>query len=479
MRNVSELIARKVQELLPYILPFADAGTKELSLIRILRLSLFQIAVGMAIVLLYGTLNRVMVVELGVPAWFVALAAGLPMLFAPVRALIGHRSDYHHSAFGWRRVPYLWMGGFLQFAGFALMPYSILLLADGSDTTFRLLGQVAAAISFLMVGAGLHTIQTAGLALASDLAPAEKRPRVVALLYIMLLLGMGASALLFGHLLRDFSHEALVRVVHGVSFATIPLILIATWKQEAINMKRAIAEVPRPPFKESWRAFIQGGLALRLLIVLGLGTAGFSMQEILLEPYGAQILGLSVSQTTVLTAILAGGNLAAFSLAAYTLSHGASPYRLAGYGTIIGVAAFVLILFAALFDSPLIFRMGTAFVGFGAGLLGVGTLIAAMGLAARGQSGLALGAWGAVQATSQGVAIALGGGLRDLVTSLAQSGVLGAARMSPIIGYGFVYLLEIVLLIAAIVVLLPLFLHAKGDDQTQASGKFGLDQMPS
>ncbi|MEL7370425.1 MAG: MFS transporter, partial [Myxococcota bacterium] len=47
----------------PSLLPFADAGTKELPLGRLLRLSLFQVSVGMAVVLLNGTLNRVMIVE--------------------------------------------------------------------------------------------------------------------------------------------------------------------------------------------------------------------------------------------------------------------------------------------------------------------------------------------------------------------------------------------------------------------------------
>lgn len=76
----------------PRFLPFADAATRELPLSRLLRLSLFQVSVGMAIVLLNGTLNRVMVLELEVPAWLVSLMVSLPLLFAPLRALIGFRS---------------------------------------------------------------------------------------------------------------------------------------------------------------------------------------------------------------------------------------------------------------------------------------------------------------------------------------------------------------------------------------------------
>ncbi|MEQ8514862.1 MAG: PucC family protein, partial [Chromatocurvus sp.] len=103
-------------------MPFADAVTEELPLKRLLRLSLFQVSVGMAFVLLNGTLNRVLVLELGQAAWLVSLMVSLPLLFAPLRALIGFRSDHHRSALGWRRVPYIWLGTLAQFGGLAIMP---------------------------------------------------------------------------------------------------------------------------------------------------------------------------------------------------------------------------------------------------------------------------------------------------------------------------------------------------------------------
>ncbi|MEM7603764.1 MAG: PucC family protein, partial [Myxococcota bacterium] len=99
----------------PKALPFADAASAELPLGRLLRLSLFQVSTGLSLVLLNGTLNRVMIVELGIPVWLVSALVALPILFAPLRALIGHRSDNHRSVFGWRRVPYIWMGSLIQF----------------------------------------------------------------------------------------------------------------------------------------------------------------------------------------------------------------------------------------------------------------------------------------------------------------------------------------------------------------------------
>ena len=107
---------------------------------------------------------------------------------------------------------------------------------------------------------------------------------------------------------------------------------------------------------------------------MAVGTAGFSMQDILLEPYGGQILGLSVGQTTALTALLAAGGLTGFLLAAHVLGRGADPYRIAALGTLVGIVAFTAVIFAAPLDSPTLFRAGTVLIGLGGGLFSVGTL---------------------------------------------------------------------------------------------------------
>ena len=224
----------------PRFLPFADAATAELPLGRLLRLALFQVTVGMAVVLLTGTLNRVMIVELGLPSALVALMVALPLVFAPFRALLGFRSDFHRSALGWRRVPYIWMGTLIQFGGLAIMPFALIILS-GDTHGPGYLGPIAAALAFLLVGAGLHTTQTAGLALATDLAPEASRPRVVALLYVMLLLGMVGSSLVFGALLDEFSQIRLIKVVQGAAVATMVVNIIALWKQEARDPARTAA----------------------------------------------------------------------------------------------------------------------------------------------------------------------------------------------------------------------------------------------
>jgi BCD family chlorophyll transporter-like MFS transporter len=477
MKRLNEKLALGWTRLSSRYLPFADAATAELPLGRLLRLSLFQVSVGMATVLLIGTLNRVMIVELGVAASLVSLMVALPLIFAPFRALVGFRSDTHRSVLGWKRVPYIWMGTLIQFGGLAILPFALILLSGDSHGP-AWIGHAGSALAFLLVGAGLQTTQTAGLALATDLAPLESRPKVVALMYVMLLLGMVVSGLVFGLLLADFSQLRLIKVVQGAAAATIVLNVLALWKQEARNPLLTAGTGPRPAFRESWAAFTRNKGATRFLVAIGLGTAAFNMQDIILEPYGAQVLQLSVSATTTLTALLAAGAIAAFALAATMLARGAEPLRLSAYGTLVGVFAFAAVIFAAPLESALLFRVGAIFIGFGGGLFSVGTLTAAMGLERRDRSGLALGAWGAVQAGSAGIAVALGGGIRDAVAEVASQGLLGTTFVDVSSGYGVVYFLEIGLLFVTLIAIGPLVDMTSDTAPRPVSSRLGLAELP-
>jgi BCD family chlorophyll transporter-like MFS transporter len=459
MNRISQRIIGTWVSLGPRFLPFADVATADVPLSRLLRLSLFQISVGMATVMLVGTLNRVMIVELGVSASLVAIMVALPLVFAPFRALIGYRSDTHRCELGWRRVPFIWKGTLLQFGGFAIMPFALLVLAGKGEAASAppWLGHVAAALAFLLVGAGLHMVQTVGLALATDLVPQESHPRVVGLMYVMLLAGMIGSALLFGALLSDFTPGRLVQVIQGAAVATVALNIVALWKQETRRPRRGAAvPAPEPGFAESWARFCSGRHTWLRLAAVGLGTMAFAMADIVLEPYGGQVLGMPVAMTTKLTALLAFGGLIGFVLASHVLGRGADPFRMAQFGAMVGIPAFVAVIAAGPAGSIALFLAGNFLIGFGAALFGHGTLTATMNLAPRDQAGLALGAWGAVQATGAGLGMALSGVLRDVVNAVAGDqpgpwGLDGAAY-----GYLGVYAAELILLAVAVVVTVPL-----------------------
>lgn len=457
-------------------LPFADAATVELPLARLLRLSMFQLSVGMAAVLLTGTLNRVMIVELGVSTSLVAIMVAIPVLAAPMRALMGHRSDTHRSFLGWRRVPYIWLGTLLQFGGLAIMPFALLLLQSqtlGPDWA----GPAGAALGFLLTGLGMHMTQTAGLALAADLSTDDNRPRVIALVYVVLLVGMILGSLAFGLLLVDFSPQRLIQVIQGAALATVAFNVISLWKQEVRDPQRTSHQREVPSFRQALASYRANPRSGRLLFAVAMGSAAFSMQDVLLEPYGARILGLSVSQTTLLTALWAAGTLAGFALAGRLLQRGFDMHKVAALGIVAGVFAFSAVIFSGAAKSDLLFRAGTAVIGFGGGLFAVSTLLAAIELADTSDSGFAVGAWGAVQATAIGCALACGGLLRDLVNSLALSGSLGSTLNMQATGYNAVYYLEIVMLFATLIVLGPLASRTS-QNNTHSPRQFGLTELP-
>ncbi len=463
MFRTRDFALRKIRQIGPRYMPFADVATEDLPLSRLLRLSLFQVTVGMALVLLVGTLNRVMIVELAVPATLVGVMISLPLVFAPFRALIGYRSDIHQSALGWRRVPYVWKGTMLQFGGFAIMPFALLVLSgyqEAADAPLWI-GHSSAALAFLLVGAGVHTVQTVGLALATDLVPIEEQPKVVGLMYVMLLVGMIGSALIFGWLLQDYTPGKLIRVVQGAAVVTVALNILALWKQEPRDRERAARVETHPEFRDAWRLFLRGRTAVGLLVIIALGTMGFGMADVLLEPYGGHVLELSVAMTTRLTAVLALGGLIGFAIASRVLLDGADPVDVAWWGTLAGIPAFAAIIASGPLGLPALFVMGTGLAGLGAGLFGHGTLTATMRSAPREQVGLALGAWGAVQATAAGIAVALGGIIRDLIAALP-----GAENFRPEAQYTPVFSLELGLLVAAMAAIVALRRKQARTDQT-------------
>ena len=176
-----------------------------------------------------------MILELSVPASLVAIMLAIPLLVAPFRALVGFRSDTHRSILGWKRVPFLWIGTLhAVLAGCPscrsrcwCCPRTAVRRATSGS------GYIGTGLSFLLVGGGAHTTQTAGLALATDLVDEEKRPRVVALMYLMMLLGTLVSALALEGMLRNFSPLRLIQVIQGTAVFTVAVNLVSLWKQEA------------------------------------------------------------------------------------------------------------------------------------------------------------------------------------------------------------------------------------------------------
>lgn len=467
MFDYRKFMVNKLARMGTRYLPFADVASPEVPLSRLMRLSLFQVTVGMALVLLVGTLNRVMIVELDVPATLVAGMLALPLVFAPFRTLIGFKSDEHVSALGLRRAPYIWKGTMYQFGGFAIMPFALLVLSGYGEAIDapRWIGLSSAALSFLLVGAGVHIVQTVGLALATDLVEEEDQPKVVGLMYVMLLVGMVLAALIYGALLTNYTPGRLIQVIQGSAVVTVALNLLALWKQEARDRTRARAMLTKPKirFQTALSELAARPGMIRLMVLIGMGTFGFGMADVLLEPYGGQALGLSVADTTRLTALLATGTLIGFGIASRVLSGPTEAVSLGRIGAMVGIPGFAAVIASSMgFGAPL-FLAGTLATGLGAGLFGHATLTATLRAAPKDRIGLALGSWGAVQATAAGIGVALAGVVRDVIVGLNADGTL-----APATPYNTVFGIEIVFLIIAVLIAVPV---SQGQDPEPTPAK--------
>jgi BCD family chlorophyll transporter-like MFS transporter len=190
---------------------------------------------------------------------------------------------------------------------------------------------------------------------------------------------------------------------------------------------------------------------IRLLVVICLGTFGFGMADALLEPYGGQVLGLSIADTTKLTALFSVGTLVGFAIASRLLSGTTEPGNLALAGLAVGIPGFGLIIFVSMDGGTISFLLGTFLVGLGTGLFGHATLTAAMRAAPREQIGLALGAWGAAQACAAGLGVALAGIVRDVIVGL--QGATGNSVQTPCY---IIFTIEALSLLIAIAVVWPM-----------------------
>lgn len=413
----------------------------------ILRLGLFQFGIGLSLAPITGTLNRVLIDELGISAAAVALLIALHYFVSPVRAFIGYRSDKSRSMGKWR-TPYIVLGVMLTYGGLALAPFALILLGGNGKISFWPALFICMAI-FLAYGAGVSIVETVYLALVSDITPPKERGKVLSVLWVMLILGTVVSGMVVSNLLADYSHVLLIQVMQGSAMLFVVLTVIALWEQERLNpdgtVKSDLKTVRiRLSLWESLQVLSSQQVLKSFFLVIFIATMAFATHDVLLEPYGGQVLGMSVSSTMQLTVLWGIANILGVALAAFFLWRKGPPVLLIGLGCTIGLCGFAVISYAS--DIALVgpFQVGVALISLGRGLFLVGGVILVMSLTDISHAGLFLGVWGIVQALAQGLGTIGGGIVRD-VTQYQTGNV--------VLGYTVVYSGSLILLLIVILLL--------------------------
>lgn len=441
--------------------------------LRVLRLGLFQFGMGLSLAPLTGTLNRVLIDEARIPAVAVGFLIAIHYFVSPARALIGFRSDQDRAQGNWR-TPYVVLGAMLTYGGLATAPFSLILLSGEGHITFWP-AMIICTLIFLAYGIGVNIVETIYLALVSDITPARERGRVLAVLWIMLVLGTIVSSLLVGLFLIDYNPIRLIRVMQGSAVIFIALTFFSLWGQERLQVDGKV-DAPTDDIRvrlslgESLR-LLAGQKVLRgLFVVLFIATAGFATHDVLLEPYGGQVLNMSVSATTQLTALWGMAMLVAIALAGWLLWRGRSPALPIILGCSIGALGFLVISFAS--DAALVgpFRAGVWLIGMGRGLFIVGSLALIMSIGDRNHAGLFIGLWGVSQALAQGLGTIGGGLTRDIMQHMTGSVVMG---------YTTVYGASLAALVLALLLLVSMRLGRHLQAGTVRSPWSGLRDAPA
>lgn len=438
--------------------------------LSVLRLGLFQFGMGLSLAPLVGTLNRVLIDELGIHAVAVGFLIAIHYFVSPVRALIGFHSDQARAAGHWR-TPYVVLGAMLTYGGLATAPFSLILLSGDGRITFWI-AMVICTLIFLAYGIGVNIVETVFLALVSDITPPRDRGKVLAVLWIMLILGTIVSSIIIGSLLQDYSHTRLIRVMQGSAVVFIVFTIIALWNRERMNKKGLVDSSEtvsvRLSLGESIRIVARQQTLRNLFIVLFLATIGFATHDVLLEPYGGQVLHMSVAQTTQLTALWGVAMLFAIMGAGGLLWKGRPAVFVIMAGCVVGAVGFLTISYASDVALVIPFLGGVSLIGIGRGLFIVGSIALVMSLTDIGHAGLLIGLWGVMQGVAQGLGTIGGGLVRDIIYQ--QTG-------SVVWGYTTVYASSLSLLMIA--VLLMVVLRLGSQLRTAKSPWEGLREVPA
>jgi MFS transporter, BCD family, chlorophyll transporter len=424
--------------------------------LKILRLGLFQFGMGLSLAPITGTLNRVLIDELGIPAVAVGLLIAIHYFVSPTRALIGFRSDQERAKGNWR-TPYLVLGAMLTYGGLSTAPFSLILLSGDGSLSF-VPAMIMCTLIFLAYGLGVNIVETIYLATVSDVTPPAERGKVLAVLWGMLVFGTVVGSLIIGQLLLEYSHYRLIQAMQGTAVIFIALTFISMFGQERLKSNGQLVDhvegsiLVRETLLGSLRLLARQRLLMALFAVLFIATLGFSTHDVLLEPYGGQVLGMSVAATTRLTAWWGGAMLLAIGLAAWLIWQRRSPVLLIMLGGGVGALGFVVVSLAGGAEQVALFRGGVALIGLGRGLFIVGSLAVIMSLVDNQHAGLFLGLWGVMQALAQGIGTISGGLSRDIAQSLSGS---------VLTGYTVVYSASALLLSTAVLLIILLRLDRR------------------
>ena len=399
---------------------------------QIFRLGFVQMALGAIGVLTTSTLNRLMVVELSLPAILPGLLVGLHYGIQLTRPHWGFYSDT-----GGHRTRWI-IGGMLALALGAFMAACALPIFPQSFA----MGLAVSIVAYTLIGLGVGASGTSLLALLATTTAPHRRAAAATITWLMMIFGIAATAGTVGQFIDPYSPTLLIKIVGIVVNIATLVTCIAVWRIERTLI--AIREPDPTPFREGLKEVWSERKARNFTIFVFLSMTAYFMQELILEPYAGLVFGFTPGQSTSLSGAQNGGVFLGM-LSVGILATGLKIGALRNWvmtGCVGSALALILITFLGPIGPSAPLVPAVVLLGFFNGMFAVAAIGSMMALAAQGatrREGTRMGLWGAAQAIAAGFGGLVGAGLVDVLR----------LSMSDPQAFGIVFIAEAALFIAA------------------------------
>jgi MFS transporter, BCD family, chlorophyll transporter len=416
-----------------------------LSWFGIVRMGLVQTALGAIVVLTTSTMNRVMVVELALPA----MLPGALVAFHYTLQFLRPRWGYGSDGGGRRRTPWI-IGGIAALAIGGVGSS----LATALMATNLIAGIALGIIAFAFIGVGVGAAGTSLLAMLATHVEASRRGAAATIVWMMMIAGFVITTITAGHFLDPFTVWRLVAVTSAVSLIAFVLAVIAVWGVERDGARMAesdSAAAAKPPFRQALGEVWADAQARRFTIFVFVSMLAYSMQDLILEPFAGLVFGLTPGETTKLSGVQNGGVFTGMLLVALAGSAGLGIGSLRSWtvaGCLASAVALIGLIAAGAAGPPWPLKPTVFALGAANGAFAVAAIGSMMGLAASGtksREGVRMGMWGAAQAIAFGMGGFAGAVLSDLFRALGAD---------PIVAYTTVFAGEALLFAVAAIMAL-------------------------
>ncbi len=424
---------------------------------QIFRMGLVQMCIGAVVVLTTSTLNRLMVVELALPALLPGLLVGLHYGIQITRPNWGFLSDTNGNRTRWiiGGMAILAAGGWLAALGVVLL-----------ETWFAV-GLALSLFAYALIGVGVGASGTSLLALLATACAPRRRPAAATITWLMMIAGIALTAGIVGSFLDPYTHALLLKIVAVVTLGALVVTAIAIWGIERrVGAQPARADRPMR-FRDGLAEIWAEPEARNFTIFVFLSMSAYFMQELILEPYAGLVFAMTPGQSTQLSGAQNGGVF--FGM--LTVGVVATGLRLGSLknwviaGCLGSATALGVISALGVSGVEALFVPAVVALGFFNGMFAVAAIGAMMALAGRGRGsreGTRMGLWGAAQAIAAGFGGLVGAGAVD---------ALRRVLATDAIAFGTVFVLEAALFVLAALMALRVIDHGRDRGATLVPGE--------